>query len=514
MADVLPPTQKLDGTATVAGPPLVDLSRLPKQAPATADKQTPTTDSGSVLTKLQLSDDSQPAAAPVKAAEKVAPTAVAQTGDVAPAPAAPVKVADHQATAVAAADFDKNTAYSFTPTTDHEKSKAWWDARGQIVGRSPEKDPNCLYKVQFGDDLSTIAQRQLQAEGKAVNSAALKAEEDKLVKLNDAQYKSLDCNRHYLQAGWRLKLTDDCAATPAPGRVEAAPLPAPAAVEAHPQLPLDNRDRSYNGAVVDGGFHREDHVWQTPGHHIIFNFNHQQYPFDVPPGKSIIYDDNGRQRMITECNQDGSRPRHSEIIYRIDHEGRRHSVSPDEQQSYYQRFAPDYSQNYDNYRDNGGLPVQDRFSIEERRVNEERRIRDEQLRRQQAEQLEAQRLEAQPLEAQPLEAQPRQQLPEQHPMTAKEIEELKTPAERTAARTAAMGQIREQQQQEQKAKIWRLKQQHKKQEQEEQQNCQAAGLFACRDTVTPAPTPADKKTPAKPAVKEAEATPPSGIATP
>jgi hypothetical protein len=504
MADVLAPTQKLDGPAPVAGPALVDLSRLDAQKPAqaNAEKQAaanPAPEGTALLASLSITDNSKAAAVPVKAAENVtttpttqpvdgtAPAAAKVADNVAPAPAA-AQIADNQRAPAATDNCDKSTACTFTPTTDKEKSKPWWDARGQLVGTAPEKDANCLYKVQFGDDLSTIAQRQLHAEGKAVNAASLKAEEDKLVKLNDAQYKSLDCNRHYLQVGWKLQLTDNCATTP-PAPVEAAPAPAPAPparveaplpppppVEATlpplpPLPPVDNCDRSYNGPVVDGGYRREDHMFQAPGHHIRLNFNNREYPFEVPPGKSIIYEDQGRQRMITECNEDGSRPRHSEIIYRIDHEGRRHGVSREEQQSYYQRFAPDYLQNYDGYSNNGAYPVQDRFSIEERRVNEERAIRDREMRRVETQRIEAERIEAERRAAerhntliQPQATNGTRATTEQSgarvapgatiaQTPVQRIEALPTAAERTQARATEAEKIRTEQAAERQAKI-------------------------------------------------------------
>jgi hypothetical protein len=406
MVDVLAPTQKLDGPTPVAGPPLVDLSKLdgPKAAPAEKQVATsPPPEGNALLASLQLTDNSQAAVATIKDGTTT-PAAVDAT---APAVA---KVADNQPAPVATNDCDKSTACSFTPTTDREKSKPWWDARAQLVGTAPEKDANCLYTVKFGDDLSTIAQRQLQAEGKAVNRDSLKAEQDKLVKLNDAQYKSLDCNQHYLQAGWRLKLTDDCAAAaaPAPAPVEAAPVPAPAAprpdylpppppVEAAPLPPPPPVERRqpcndvYNSAPIQGDYQREQHMYLPYGHHVFLEHNGRRNQYDIPPGQSIIYDDNGRQRMITACNEDGSYPRHSQIIYEIDRDGRRYRLNDDQQQGFFQRFAPEFMPNYQGgYRDNG-YPIQDRYSIEERRANEDRRIHDDEARRVEIERAAAER---------------------------------------------------------------------------------------------------------------------------
>jgi hypothetical protein len=446
MADVLAPAQKMDGPAPLAGQNLVELSNLGKTPAqqggtdkvAAAASATDT----SVLTPLQLTDNSQPAAVPAKAAENVAPAPVAQPdavpakiadnqvspaaapaaqiadNQVSPAAAPAAQIADNQAApAAAGADCEKSTACSFTPTTDRDKSKPWWDARAQIVGTAPDKDANCLYKVQFGDDLSTIAQRQLHAEGKAVNRDSLKAEEDKLVKLNDAQYKSLDCNKHYLQAGWRLKLTDDCAATPAPAPVEKAPLPAPApnsdktAPPARVEAPLPPPARveaplppagrveaplppaSYDGRVncdypgTDSRYQDANHIYLQYGREI--HFGHQgQRPFRLEPGESILYRrENGREQLITGCNQDGSQPRHSHLRYEYDSQGQRYDLNLNDQQQqvYYQRLAPEFMPNYQ------GAPVQDRYSIQERRANEERKIQDDEARRLDAEHKAAER---------------------------------------------------------------------------------------------------------------------------
>ncbi|MDR3614239.1 MAG: LysM peptidoglycan-binding domain-containing protein [Candidatus Obscuribacterales bacterium] len=475
MADVLAPTQKLDGPAPVAGPPLVDLSKLDAPKAAPAEKQVaaaPAPEGTALLASLQLTDNSQAAVTPVKDGTAT-PAAVDATAPVV------AKVADNQPTPVAANDCDKSTACSFTPTTDREKSKPWWDARAQLVGTAPEKDANCLYTVKFGDDLSTIAQRELQAEGKAVNRDSLKAEQDKIVKLNDAQYKSLDCNQHYLQAGWRLKLTDDCTAAPAPVPVEAAPAPAPAPerkapcpddlpppppVEAAPlpppppverppcndalppPPPLERRqpcDDVYNSAPIQGDYQREQHMYLPYGHHVFLEHNGRRNQYDIPPGQSIIYDDNGRQRMITACNEDGSYPRHSQIIYEIDRDGRRYRLNDDQQQGFFQRFAPEFMPDYrGGYRDNG-YPIQDRYSIEEHRANEQRRIHDDEARRVEIERAAAERhrelIQPVPPPVRVIQG------TTNTPMTVQQIEALKTSEERTQARATAAEAIRHQQ---------------------------------------------------------------------
>jgi hypothetical protein len=508
MADVLAPTQKIDGPAPVAGPPLVDLSKLDatKPAPTNIDKAATTADSGSVLTTLQLTDNSSPAPAAAKVADTAAPAPAVQTTDGGIAPAA-AKIADTQTGTVTQTDCDKSDHCSFTPEKDHDKplAKSWWDARGQLVGTAPEKDANCLYTVKFGDDLSTIAQRQLQAEGKAVNSHSLKDEEDKLIKLNDAQYKSLDCNRHYLQAGWRLKLTDDCAApAPASAPVEAAPAPAPAPVEAAPAPQPPPPPEKPPCDEVQGGRRGEGHIFQAPGHHIILNYNDCQYQYDVPPGKSIIYNDNGQQRMITVLNEDGSRPRHSEIIYEIDRQGRRHHLSHDQQRSFYEHFAPDYAQNLDTYRNDGAYPVQDKYSIEERRANERRRHEDEEARRLEAERIAADRhkllLEQQATT---------------RATTGPEISKLPTEAERTQARTEAMEKIRAQQAADKQLKI----EQQKLHQQEEQQKLQEQEKLKQeqqhpRRTEAPAPAPAPAPVSEAAVVKKPAATTAASVDVP
>ena len=339
MVEVLPPAQKLEGTTPAANqPPLVDLSKL--------DGTTKTAQAKPDATQVATNDASltSPMLAGVQIVDRTQVASAGPGAEVAAAPAAPAstQVAEVRTTKAAGDNCDKSDACSFTPTTDREKSKEWWDARAQRVGVAPEKDPNCFYTVKFGDDLSTIAQRQLQSEGKAVNSTSLKAEQDKIIKLNDTQYKTLDCNPHFLKAGWRLNL-DDCCTKP-----EVAPQPAPAPAPEHvappraekvhcndaPPVPVRVGDCDSSGRPIDAK--NAEHLVQKPGFHIIDR--ETGCPYDVPPGGSIIYNNHGHSQMITVENRDGSIPDRSNILFGVDQHGNKVDLSDDQKQAYANYF--------------------------------------------------------------------------------------------------------------------------------------------------------------------------------
>jgi hypothetical protein len=94
----------------------------------------------------------------------------------------------------------------------------WWQANDQLT--KDLKTDNCVYTVQFGDSLSSIAQRELVTEGKAVTKQSVKDEMNLIVSLNDCHYQSLDNKQDRIQAGWKLALRGDCT-----GQQPAAPEP-------------------------------------------------------------------------------------------------------------------------------------------------------------------------------------------------------------------------------------------------------------------------------------------------
>ncbi len=62
------------------------------------------------------------------------------------------------------------------------------------------------YTVKHGDALSTIAARELKAEGKHADKKAIANEVKEIVALNHEKYSALDCNKEFLGTGWKLKM--------------------------------------------------------------------------------------------------------------------------------------------------------------------------------------------------------------------------------------------------------------------------------------------------------------------
>lgn len=108
------------------------------------------------------------------------------------------------------------------PNSTSQLTKDWFAAQQTQAAA----DVDCNYKVKFGDDLTSIARRELKKEGK--EGSSIKDEVAKIIRLNHDHYKSLDCNSDFIKAGWTLKLDDKCTTAAAPPQqAEAPPPPAP-----------------------------------------------------------------------------------------------------------------------------------------------------------------------------------------------------------------------------------------------------------------------------------------------
>jgi hypothetical protein len=84
-------------------------------------------------------------------------------------------------------------------------------------------DRDGLYTVRHADCLETIAQRELRAEGRVVNSKTTKEEVQRLIQLNREQYPTLDCNPEYLGDGWKIRLRGAPQEPPVRPDLQAAP---------------------------------------------------------------------------------------------------------------------------------------------------------------------------------------------------------------------------------------------------------------------------------------------------
>jgi LysM repeat protein len=90
---------------------------------------------------------------------------------------------------------------------DHGQSKsgkAWFKA---MKHQEPVPVAGNYYTVKDGDCLESIARRELRTENHAVDTKSTNAGVEQLIALNKDHYKSLTVNKHYIQNGWKLKLS-------------------------------------------------------------------------------------------------------------------------------------------------------------------------------------------------------------------------------------------------------------------------------------------------------------------
>ncbi len=90
-----------------------------------------------------------------------------------------------------------------------------WHEQNKQSRHQPLKlnEEDGTYTVQHGDCLSTIAARELDAEGKAVNKKSIAHEVQEIIDLNRNEHSELVGNKDYLGAGWRLRLPGGAATT-------------------------------------------------------------------------------------------------------------------------------------------------------------------------------------------------------------------------------------------------------------------------------------------------------------
>lgn len=103
---------------------------------------------------------------------------------------------------------EDSAACNFRPDYELSTPRAQQWAKDSQVQRSKplELDQNGMYQVQWGDSLSTVAERALKGQGAAVNKDSLRAMQDAIVEANHDRYKTLDCNRDFMSEKWKLKI--------------------------------------------------------------------------------------------------------------------------------------------------------------------------------------------------------------------------------------------------------------------------------------------------------------------
>jgi hypothetical protein len=114
-----------------------------------------------------------------------------------------------------------------------EQGRHWKGVSDQRRGLGIEVNEQGRYRVEYGDSLSAIAERNLRSSGLATNKQSVEAEVAQIVSLNQNRYPSLSVNNHYIKTGWTLTIprhqpgeAPPAPAQPAPPVVE-APLPPP-----------------------------------------------------------------------------------------------------------------------------------------------------------------------------------------------------------------------------------------------------------------------------------------------
>jgi hypothetical protein len=82
-----------------------------------------------------------------------------------------------------------------------------WRRQNEFSKEKPIKtDSHGRYTVKFGDDLDTIAMRELRTEGKHIDKHSIEEESQRLIALNRNSHPSLDKNPDHIEAGWKLQM--------------------------------------------------------------------------------------------------------------------------------------------------------------------------------------------------------------------------------------------------------------------------------------------------------------------
>jgi len=85
-----------------------------------------------------------------------------------------------------------------------QHAQQWRQANEQSTTQAIALDANGKYTVQFGDSLSSIAERYLQGKGNnAPSKDDISGEVQKIVRDNQATYGTLDCSHDLIKTGWK-----------------------------------------------------------------------------------------------------------------------------------------------------------------------------------------------------------------------------------------------------------------------------------------------------------------------
>jgi len=156
--------------------------------------------------------------------EREAPEPVRQRQPVERRPAEPLRREANQD-----CEPGKGSICDWRPNKNASTAQQWFDAAKENNHKPLPLDKNCNYTVQYGDSLEGIASRRL---GPQANRTAIDKEVNRIAEINKAAHPTLDCNKHYLRVGWKLKM--DVCAQPAPE--PPPPPPRPRVIERQPEI--------------------------------------------------------------------------------------------------------------------------------------------------------------------------------------------------------------------------------------------------------------------------------------
>jgi len=119
-------------------------------------------------------------------------------------------------------------------------AQAWMRESDKQRAIPMQLDQNGDYTVQFGDCLSTIAERELKREGTAVNRDSIRGEMQKLIDANVNEHPSLGCNPDLVKTGWKLHIPGATQDAPPPEQPRQPEKP-PEQQRPQPDCPEDDR---------------------------------------------------------------------------------------------------------------------------------------------------------------------------------------------------------------------------------------------------------------------------------
>lgn len=150
-------------------------------------------------------------------------------------------------------------AKSFQPDYSYSSNSAklWHKDDIESLHNSIDLNQKCLYKVQYGDCLNSIALRAIQDQtGRTPSDREVNQEVSKIVKLNEAKYPSLNCNNALIMPGWELQMPDTKACQ-LPNKPQPKPVEPPVepTTPVYKPKPVDTSQPVYNYGIP---------TWQVP----------------------------------------------------------------------------------------------------------------------------------------------------------------------------------------------------------------------------------------------------------